>query len=80
MKDFDFTDYFINEALRKRPYLTKEMCVRVVEAPKKMEPQSKKRFRFWAKVEELGDRYIRVVTLENKKTIHNAFLDRGFKE
>ncbi len=34
----------------------------------------------WRKVDELGDRVLRVVTLDDKTTIHNAFLDRGFKE
>ncbi len=28
---------------------------------------------------ELEGRILRVVTLSDKKTIHNAFLDRGFK-
>jgi hypothetical protein len=30
-------------------------------------------------LEELGDRVLRVVTLADKITIHNAFPDRGFK-
>jgi hypothetical protein len=29
-------------------------------------------------VPELGDRYLRVVTLEDQTTIHNAFPDRRF--
>jgi hypothetical protein len=37
------------------------------------------RVRFWAQVPELGDRYLRVVTLADRKTIHNAFPDRRFK-
>ena len=32
----------------------------------------------WAAVPELGGRYLRVVTLEDRTTIHNAFPDRGF--
>jgi len=35
--------------------------------------------RFWAKVEEFGNKYLRVVTLADGITIHNAFIDRGFK-
>ncbi|MBK8560778.1 hypothetical protein [Candidatus Amarobacter glycogenicus] len=31
------------------------------------------------RIEELGGRWLRVVTLEDGKTIHNAFPDRGFK-
>jgi hypothetical protein len=30
-------------------------------------------------VEELG-KYLRVITLEDGVTVHNAFPDRGFKE
>jgi hypothetical protein len=31
----------------------------------------------WAAIPELVGRYLRVVTLEDKITIHNAFPDRG---
>ena len=33
----------------------------------------------WGKIEELEGRILRVITLEDKITIHNAFPDRGFK-
>ena len=33
---------------------------------------------FWGRVPELGYRYLRVVTLNDGRTIHNAFPDRGF--
>jgi hypothetical protein len=54
MVQYQYTPYFENEVLRKRPYLQKEWCM-------------------------LGGRVLRVVTLEDKVTIPNAFLDRGFK-
>ena len=79
MPDYQFTDYFENQILRKRPYLTKAMCIRVVEAPIRVEPQEQDRFRFWGRVGELEGRFLRVVTLSDKLTIHNAFLDRRFK-
>jgi hypothetical protein len=79
MAEFQFTSYFENEVLRKRPYLTKEMCVRVVQFPIRFELQEGDRLRFWASVPELGGRYLRVVTLSDRITIHNAFLDRRFK-
>lgn len=41
------------------------------------ERQEHNRYRFWAAIPELG-RYLRVITLEDKLTIHNAFPDRGF--
>jgi hypothetical protein len=55
------------------------MCVAVVENPLRVEPQEDDRFRFWAAVTELDRRYLRVITLTDKQTIHNAFPDRGFK-
>ena len=79
MGDYRFTEYFVAEVLRKRPYLRREWCIAVVRDPVRVERQDGNRFRFWAPVPELGDRYLRVVTLEDQTTIHNAFPDRGFK-
>ena len=79
MKSYTFTPYFENEVLKKRPYLKKEWCVEVVENPLRVELQEKNRFRFWGRVKELDNKVLRVVTLENKQTIHNAFPDRVFK-
>jgi len=45
----------------------------------KKEVQPDGRIGFWEKVEQLGGKYLRVVTLEDGFTIHNAFIDRGFK-
>lgn len=72
-------NYFENKILRKRPYLTINMCRRVVKNCIKKEFQTNGRIHFWGKAEELEGRYLRVVTLEDGFTIHNAFIDRGFK-
>lgn len=80
MNDYAFTHYFETEVLRKRPYLKKEWCIRVCQAPLKMEPQEHNRFRFWGEIEELEGRILRVITLQDKKTIHNAFPDRRFRQ
>jgi hypothetical protein len=79
MTPYRFTTYFENEVLRKRPYLKKERCIRVLDNPIRSEPQEKNRYRFWGRIEELEGRVLRVVTLEDQITIHNAFPDRGFK-
>ena len=75
----NITAYFENEVLRKRPYLTIEICRKVIKNPYKKEVQPDGRIRFWGRVEELGGKYLRVVTLQDGMTIHNAFIDRGFK-
>lgn len=78
--DYAFTEYFETKMMARCPYLSKEMCVRVVENPIHMELQDDgERVRFWAAVPELDGRYLRVVTLADETTIHNAFLDRRFK-
>ena len=79
MEEYKFTEYFENEVLRKRPYIKKEWCIRVIENPVKVERQEKNRYRFWGFVIEMGGKALRVVTLDDKKTIHNAFPDRSFK-
>ena len=79
MGKYKFTAYFENEVLRKRSYLKKEWCIRVIENPIKVEPQEGNRFRFWGFIDELNGRVLRVITLEDKITIHNAFPDRRFK-
>lgn len=79
MDEYRFTDYFEKEVLRKRPYLKKEWCIEVIKNPLRMERQEHNRFRFWGMLPELKGRAIRVVTLEDKRAIHNAFFDRGFK-
>ncbi len=79
MSEYNFTCYFENEVLRKRPYLQKEWCIYVLENPIAQEMQEHNRYRFWGEIGELDGKILRVVTLEDKKTIHNAFPDRRFK-
>ncbi len=78
--EYSFTDYFETKVLAKRPYLTKEICIRVVQSPLRKEMQTDgERVRFWAAIEELEWRFLRVVTLADETTIHNAFPDRRYK-
>jgi hypothetical protein len=78
--EYKFTEYFEKEVLRKRPYLRKEWCIAVLQNPIKVEKQENNRYRFWGSVPELQARILRVVTLDDKRTIHNAFPDRRFKQ
>lgn len=63
------TRYFENEVLRKRPYLKKEWCIKVIKNPIKVKLQENKRYRFFGKIDEMGDKILRVITLLDKKTI-----------
>ncbi len=77
---FEYTSYFENDVLAKRPYIKKAWCEKVVSSRNFAEEQPDGRFRFWGQIVEYSNRYLRVVTLSDQKTIHNAFFDRGFKE
>ena len=58
---------------------SKRVVRTAVRAPLRREVQLDGRIRHWIFVKELG-KYLRVVTLEDGETIHNAFPDRDFKE
>ena len=75
------TRYFEEQVLRKRSYLTREMCEAVIAAPLKIAPQDDGRIRHWGAAtlpKETGERILRVITLADGETIHNAFPDRNF--
>ena len=70
--------YFEEQILKKRTYLTLEMCLKIIENPIKEEKQEDGRKRYWGLVPELN-KIIRVVVLEDGETLNNAFMDRSFK-
>ncbi|MBI3485223.1 MAG: hypothetical protein HY012_08750 [Acidobacteria bacterium] len=73
------TRYFREQVLRKRPYIQLEWCERIVAQPLAKMVQADGRIRFWGAVPEFGERVLRVVTLADGETLHNAFPDRDFK-
>jgi hypothetical protein len=69
------------EAIRSRPdrvIISDDWIKRVIQAPEKQEVQADGRIRLWGKVPEMEGRYLRVVLLSDRKTVHNAFFDRRF--
>ncbi len=64
--------------MARRPYLKAEWIEFVLQNPIRAEVQSNGRICYWALVAELG-KYLRVVTEPDGETVHNAFLDRGFR-
>ena len=71
------TRYFEEQVLRKRPYLKVEWCELALNEPLYYEIQPDDRIRYWVFVVELGT-YLRVITLADGETVHNAFPDRTF--
>lgn len=79
MNGMKTTRYFREQVLRKRPYIQLEWCERIVAQPLAKMVQADGRIRFWGAVPEFGERVLRVVTLADGETLHNAFPDRDFK-
>lgn len=77
------TRYFTEQVLRKRPYLDPAQCEAVIAAPERRVVQSDGRIRCWGRIVlpgEVEPRMLRVVTLDDGETLHNAFVDRGYRE
>ena len=77
------TRYFDEQVRRKRPYIDPVWCVAVIAAPLRREEQLDGRIRFWGEITRPGGvvpRILRVVTLEDGETVHNAFFDRGYRD
>jgi hypothetical protein len=77
------TRYFEEQVLRKRPYIQRDCCRDVLASPIRREVQTDGRILFWGRIVVPGEdrpRFLRVVTLADGETIHNAFFDRNFSE
>jgi len=77
------TRYFDEQVQRKRPYIQTAWFAAILEAPLRRIVQPDGRIRFWGRVTDPrdgGTRVLRIVTLEDGRTIHNAFFDRDYKE
>ena len=74
-----FSNYFLHTRLRPdRKDIKMEWIEQVYHYPEHEQIQSDGRIRRWGLIMELN-KYLRVIILEDKITIHNAFFDRTFK-
>jgi hypothetical protein len=76
----EMLQYF--EAVRQREdrkTIRIEWIERVMRSPEREQVQADGRIRLWARIEEAEGRYLRVVLLPDRETVHNAFFDRSFK-
>ena len=74
-----FTQYFLTTQLRDdRKSIKQEWIEFVYNNPVLEEIQIDGRIKRWAFIEEVG-KYLRIIILDDRETIHNAFFDRSFK-
>ena len=75
-----FTQYFLHTWKREdRQRITEEWIQKTIDNPVKTETQTDGRIRYWSWIAEEG-KYLRVIVLEDRETVHNAFFDRSFRE
>ena len=75
-----FTRYF--QALRQRVdrvIIRDEWIQYVIDHPIKEVVQQDGRIRRWAPINEMEGKYLRVVLLPDRQTVHNAFFYRSFE-
>ncbi len=72
-------DYFRENVLIKRPYIQPDWCLTALRTAAKREVQPEdERIRHRVYIEQLG-KFLRVLSLEDGVTLHNAFPDRRFR-
>ena len=78
---FKATEYF--QHVRERPdraVIKDEWIEAALKNPIREAIQPDGRIRRWTRITEAGNRYLRVIVLEDGETVHNAFFDRRYKE
>lgn len=74
------TQYFLYTRSRPdRAMIQDEWILRTMTKPDRIETQSDGRFRYWKRIPETDNRILRVIVLEDRVTVHNAFFDRNYK-
>ena len=82
MSSLKTTRYFDEQVRHKRPYIEQAAIEAVPAAPIRRVVQPDGRVRSWGAVADWRDgktRFLRVVTLEDGETVHNAFFDCDFE-
>ncbi|HDZ07482.1 MAG TPA: hypothetical protein ENH93_07730 [Pseudohongiella sp.] len=74
------TAYFDRlHASEDRSYIRLQWIQAVIESPIREVTQNDGRIRLWGSVPEMENRFLRVVLLSDRETVHNAFFDRRFR-
>jgi hypothetical protein len=71
-------NYFKKSVIIRRPGIKQEWIENVLNNPIRTETQVNGRIRRWAFISDV-EKYLRVITEPDGKTVHNAFFDRRFR-
>ena len=72
------TEYFRGKVQPEWPYATDDLVLAILAAPRHHEQQTDGRWRFYGRTP--SGRFMRVMTLADRETVHNAFYDRSYRE
>ena len=67
--------------MRQRPdraSIKLEWIQRVIDHPEREVTQADGRIRRWSTISDADGKYLRVILLPDRETVHNAFFDRRF--
>lgn len=73
-----FTRYFTLR-MRDRPEVRMEWCRRVLNRPEHVQQQEDGKYQMWGYIDEV-DKYLRIISLEDRETLDNAFFDRSYRK
>ncbi|PSN12499.1 hypothetical protein C7293_19890 [filamentous cyanobacterium CCT1] len=72
------TAYFDDFASQKHSEVQRQWIQAVLLNPVKIVRQPNVRVSYWGNIPDAENRVLRVITLEDGETVHNAFFDRNF--
>jgi hypothetical protein len=71
------TTRYFELRMQDRPEIQREWCMRVVRSAYQVVQQPDGKYQMWGYIDE-ADKYLRVITLEDRETVDNAFFDRSY--
>jgi hypothetical protein len=71
------TTRYFELRMQDRPEIQREWCMRVVRSTDQVVQQPDGKYQMWGYIDE-ADKYLRVITLEDRETVDNAFFDRSY--
>jgi hypothetical protein len=64
--------------MNDRPEILREWCERVLHDAVEVKQQDDGKYQMWGYIEE-AQKYLRVITLEDRETVDNGFFDRRYE-
>ena len=77
--EYTFSKHLLKTLELRRSEIKVEWIIQTIKEPDFKEIISEEEIRLWKKIEDFGNRYLRVVVNPKKQLVITAFFDRNFK-